>query len=92
VLNIRGLAVHPDGATVAMTLKGYLGEPTPGMLEMMLDPEFEPLDVDIPFHGAAWLETMAPQYAFVNHTVFGCAGTVNMVEGVVRYTCRSLAP
>ncbi len=92
VLDIRGFAEHPDGVTVAMTLKGFLGEPMPGMLEMMLDPSFEPPDVDAPLHGAAWFQTMAPQYAFMNHTVFGCTGTANGAQGVVRLTCRSLAP
>lgn len=92
VLDVRGFAVHPDGVTVAMTMKGFMGEPMPGMLEAMLDPSFEPQDVDIPLHGAAWFETMAEQYAFLNHSVFGCTGTVNYVEGVARMTCRSLAP
>ena len=92
VLDIRGFAVHPDGVTSSMTMKGFLGEPMPGMLEAMLDPDFEPPDVDIPLHGAAWFQTMASQYAFLNHTVFGCTGIANFVEGVARITCRSLAP
>jgi len=92
VVDVRCVAVHPEGATVAMTLKGYLGEPMPGMLEMMLDPEFEMPEIDIPMHGAAWMQTMAPQYAFLNHTVFGFTGAMNMAEGVVRVTLRSLAP
>ena len=92
VLYVRGFAVHPEGVTASMTMKGYLGEPMPGMIEAMLDPEFEPPDVDIPAHGAAWFQTMAPQYAFLNHTVFGCTGTVNIVQAVGRITCRSLAP
>ena len=58
----------------------------------MLDPEFEPQDADVPMHGAAWFQTMAPQYAFLNHTVFGCTGTANFATGFVRITCRSLAP
>jgi hypothetical protein len=92
VLNVRGFAVHPDGVTSSVTMKGFLGEPMPGMLDAMLDPEFRPPDVDIPVLGAAWFQTMAPQYAFLNHTVFGCTGTVNLVEGVARITCTSLAP
>lgn len=92
VLDTRGFAVHPDGVTSSVTMKGFLGEPMPGMIEAMLDIDFEPPDVDIPLHGAAWFQTMAPQYAFLNHTVFGCTGTVNLVQGVARITCRSLAP
>ena len=92
VLDIRGFAAHPDGVTLAMTLKGFLGAPMPGMLEAMLAPAFFPPDVDIPLHGAAWFQTMAPEYAFLNHTVFGCTGTYNPGKGVGRTTCRSLAP
>ena len=91
VIDARHFLADTDGVTVAMTIKGFGGEPSPGWLEAMLDPEFEPPDVGIPIHAAAWLHTMAPQYGFLNHTVFGCTGTVNMVEGVVRVTCRPLA-
>lgn len=91
VVDVRGLAVHEDGTTAAMTFKGFLGEPTPGLLEAMLDPAYAYEDVDMPVHGALWLQTMAPQYAFANHTVFGCVGAVNPAQGWVRYTCRALA-
>jgi len=92
VIYVRGFVDHPDGATLAFTMRGFLGEPAPGMIEAMLDPEYVPPDVDIPLHGAAWLETMAPQYAFVNHTVFGFTGTINLAKAALRITFRSLAP
>lgn len=91
VIDVRAMAVLPGGVTAAMTFKGFFGEPTPGMFEAMLVPDFEFPDVDMPAHGALWLQTMAPQYAFVNHTVFGCVGSVNSAQGAVRYSCRSLA-
>lgn len=91
VIDIRAHAEGPDGAVVAVTIKGFLGEPSPGLLEAMLDPEFESPDVDIPLHGAAWMQTMSPEYAFLNHTVFGMTGTANLAQGVVRMTFRSLA-
>jgi hypothetical protein len=92
VIDVRGFSVHPDGFSVSMTMKGFVGEPSPGSFEAMLDPAFEPPDVDIPLHGAAWFQTMAPEYAFLNHTVFGFSGTINMATGVLRVTYRSLAP
>ena len=92
VLDARWLVVHADGFSAAITIKGFSGEPTPGLLEAMLDPEFEFPDVDSPAHAAAWFQTMAPQYAFLNHTVFGCNATINMVQGVIRSTCRPLTP
>jgi hypothetical protein len=92
VIDVRGFSVHPDGITAAVTMKGFLGEPSPGLFEAMLDPTFEPPDVDIPLHGAAWFQTMAPEFAFLNHTVFGFSGTINMVTGILRVTYRSLAP
>jgi hypothetical protein len=42
-------------------------------------------------HGAAWLQTMASAYTFVNHTVFGLRGTYNPATGETRITFRSLA-
>ena len=92
VIYVRGFVEHPDGATVAYTMRGFLGEPVPGMIEAMLDPAYVPPDVDIPLHGASWMETMAPQYAFLNHTVFGFTGTINLAQGSLRITFRSLAP
>ena len=92
VIDARWLLVDADGATVAITVKGFMGEPFPGFLEAFLDPTFEPGDVDIPSHGAAWFQTMAPQYAFLNHTVFGFTGSLNMAQGVIRMIGRSLAP
>ena len=92
VIDVRGFAQHPDGATAAFAMRGYLGEPAPGVVEAMLDPEYVPPDADIPLHGASWWETMAPQYAFLNHTVFGFTGTINLATGMLRMTFRSLAP
>jgi len=91
VLYGRYYAVVPDGATVAFTLRGFMGEPTPGLLEAMLDPAYEPPDVDIPWHGAFWFETMAPQYAFLNHTIFAGTATLNLATGVLLGTLRPIA-
>ncbi len=92
VIYVRGFVEHPDGATAAFTMRGFLGEPAPGMIEAMLDPEYVPPDVDIPLHGASWMEAMAPQDAYVNHTVFGFTGTINLAKGMLRITLRSLVP
>ena len=91
-INIREIITIPDGPPVAVTIKGYW-VPTTEMppLEAMLDPDFAMPDVEIPGHGAAWFETMAPQYAFLNHTVFSFTGTINIARGEVRVTYRSLA-
>jgi len=92
ILDLRGYGVDPDGTPVGMTAKGFLGDPAfMPPLAAWLDPDFEVPDVDIPLHGAAWLQTMAPPYAFVNHTVFGFTGTVNPATGEIRMTFRSLA-
>ena len=92
VIDARYFVADEEGVTVAMTLRGFIGEPMPGLLEAMLDPEFEFADVSIPLHGAAWLQTMAPQYAYLNHTVFGFDGTINYAEGAIRMSFRPLAP
>jgi hypothetical protein len=92
ILDIRSYGVDPDGTPIAMTAKGFLGDPTlMPPIDAWLDPGFEAPDVDIPLHGAAWFQTMAPQYAFVNHTVFGFSGTLNPATGRIRLLYRSLA-
>ncbi len=91
-MNIREIITIPDGPPVAVTVRGFW-VPTVEMppLEAMLDPDFAMPDVEIPGHGAAWFETMAPQHAFLNHTVFSFTGTINIARGEVRVTYRSLA-
>ncbi len=75
----------PSGLSVGVTLLGSMHDPTlTPPLEAMLDPEFEFADVDMSLHGAAWCQTMAPQYAFVNHTVYSSTGTRNVARGEVR--------
>ncbi len=95
VMDVRGYAEAPDGTRVVWTMKGFFGEPSPppleARIEAMLDPEFEYPDVDLRLHGAAWFQTMAPEYAFVNHTVFSFDGIVNPFQGTTRVTFRSLA-
>ena len=91
IIDARWFVADADGLTAAITLKGFIGEPSEPF-GAMLDPAFEVPDVDIPLHGAAWLRTMAPQDAFVNHTVFGFTATINMDTGLLRLTGHSLAP
>jgi hypothetical protein len=90
VIDVRGYIVDPDGVPVSFTVRGFLGEPS-GLHEAMLDPDFELPDVDVPTHGAAWFESMAPQYAFLNYTVFGVTGFVNAFQGMMRLTFRPIA-
>jgi len=91
-IEVRTLLVDPDGAPVTIALRGYTGDPTTmPPLEAYFDPDFVPADVDTPFHGAAWLQTMAPQYAFVNHTVFAATGTINHFTSQIRVTYCAIA-
>ena len=94
LMDVRGYAETPDGTRLVWTMKGYLGEPSPPPLEVrieaMLDPEFQYPDGDVMFHGAAWFETMAPEFAFVNHTVFSFTGAVNPRDGDTRVTFRPI--
>ncbi|GEM_PF-1202680 len=92
VADVRMLIAIPDGPPVAVRIMGFW-VPTDEMppLEAFLDPDFEFPDVDIPGHMAVWHETMLPQYAHLNHTVFGLSGTLNLARGELRWTVRSLA-
>ncbi len=92
VMDYRGAILLPNGLAVALTLRGFMHDATlTPAFEAMLDPEFEFADIDMPVHGAAWFQTMAPEYAFLNHTVFSFTGTLNIATGEVRATYISLA-
>ncbi len=94
VMDVRGYAETPDGTRLVWTMKGYFGEPSPPPLEVrieaMLDPEFQFPDVELMLHGAAWFETMAPEFGFVNHTVFSFTGAVNPRHGDTSVTFRPI--
>ncbi len=92
VSDVRGYGVLADGSPIGMRLKGFLGDPTiMPSIEAWLDPDYEWADTDLPYHGVGWWQTMAPQHAFLNHTVFGFTGTQNIATGVIRLTFTSLA-
>lgn len=93
VVDIRGVFLPTDGLPVAVRIQGY-SQPLPLTPEMFLDPAFEPPEpheADIRVHGAMWLETMAPQYAFLNHTMFDVHGTFNMATGDMLFTYTAMA-
>ena len=92
VADVRGYGVLADGSPIGMTLKGFIGDPTiMPSIDVWLDPDYEWPDTDLPYHGAGWWQSMAPQHAFLNYTVFGFTGSINMATGVVRITFTSLA-
>ena len=92
VIDARMSIATPYGLPVAARIQGYW-VPTVEMppLEAMLDPDFEFPDIDIPGHAVVWHETMLPQYAHLNHTLFAFSGTLNLARGELRWTVRSLA-
>jgi hypothetical protein len=91
VLDVRVFGALPDGTTVAWTVMGFAGDPdTMPPLEAWLDPDVVP-DMDVPLHGAAWFQTMAPAHAYLNHTVLAIRGTVNLATGTIRAMGWSLA-
>ena len=91
VINGRSIINIPDGPPIASSFKGYW-VPTFEMppLEAFFDPEFEMPDMEIPGHAVVWHETMLPQYAHLNHTLYVFTGTMNAARGELRATYRPL--
>lgn len=91
VANVHMLIAIPDGPPVGVRIQGFW-VPTFEMppLEAFLDPDFEFPDSDIPGHMAVWHETMLPQYAHLNHTLYVFTGTMNVARGELRATYRPL--
>ena len=94
--DIRLFMTDPAGGTIAATVMGYQPPAVPmsltEMLEAMADPDFAPPDVYGPLHGAAWFETMAPEYAVLNHHVYTVVGEANMATGHMWVTYCPIAP
>jgi len=91
VMNGHKLIMIPDGPPIAVAFQGYW-VPTSEMppLEAFLDPEFEMPDMDMPGQGVAWHETMLPQYAHLNRTLYVFTGTINAARGEIRGYYRPL--
>ena len=92
VVDIRGAFFATDGFAVGVRIQGY-SQPLPLTPEMFLDPAIEPPEPDeanVRVHGVMRLETMAPQYAFQNHTVFDMHGTFNMATGEMQFTYTAM--
>jgi hypothetical protein len=91
VIDSRGVILLPNGLVVAYSLKGYWDAPAEmPPLEALLEPEFQFPDEDILGHGVAWFETMVPEYAFLNHTMFDMHGTYNMATGDMLFTYTAM--
>lgn len=92
VIDGRSIINIPDGPPIASSFKGYW-VPTIEMppLEAFFDPEFEMPDIEIPGHAVVWHETMLPQYAHLNHTLFAFSGIINIARSEARWTVRPLA-
>ena len=92
VIDSRGVILLPTGLVVGYSLKGYWDAPVEmPPLEALLDPEFQFPDEDVPGHGVAWFETMVPEYAFLNHTLFAWTGVINLGKQEVWGHYRALS-
>ena len=92
VADVHMLIAIPDGPPVGVRMQGFW-VPTFEMppLEAFLDPDFEFPDMEIPGHAVVWHETMLPQYAHLNHTLFAFSGTLNLARNEARWTVRPFA-
>ena len=94
--DIRLFMTDPAGGTIAVSVMGYQPPVVPmsltEMLEAMADPDYAPPDVYSPLHGAAWFETMAPEYAVLNDHVYAVVGEANMATGHMSVTYCPIAP
>lgn len=95
VIDVRGYAEDAEGRSVVWTMKGYFAEPGPPPLEVRIEamqaPDFEFPDVEFMIHGAAWFQTMAPEFAQLNYTVYAFTGALNPFQGRMRITFSSIA-
>ena len=82
-----------DGAAVLATLrvKGYIVPPVPmPPLDVLVSPGFEWPDVDLPIHGAAFIETAHADLAATGATGYAWSGTANAGTGAIRVSAVSI--
>lgn len=92
VIDVRQTILRADGAAVAVTAGGYV---VPGVemppLEEMFSPGFTWPDLDLPLHGWTRVESMIPELAAANHTVYAFTGTANGGTGRLLVRATSIA-
>ena len=86
-------AVSIDGSVVAaLRVLGHVNPPfempPPSVLA---DPGFEWPDVDLPLHGAAFIDVATDDVPGATATVFGCRGTVNVATGTIKVRAWALS-
>ncbi len=92
VLDAREIVEH-DGATIAVTVVGYLQPPAglpPLTAELLTDPTFAWPDADFTIEGFATFSTAAPALAHLNRTAAVHTGTVNLARGQLRVTAHKV--
>lgn len=92
VIDVREVFLRPDGAAAAVTAGGYVVPPVEmPPLEAILAPGFAWPDLDLPLHGWARVESMIPEVASANHTVYAFTGTANVGTGRLSIRATSIA-
>jgi hypothetical protein len=85
--------VISDGGTVLACPRvlGYIVPPlTLPPLEVVADPGFDWPDVDLPIHGAAYIETAVDDLAAARSTVYAWNGTVNVATATIRVSAMAI--
>lgn len=84
-IDVVELITDGDRVIASIHVLGYVVPPFPITdLSALTAPDFQWPDVDLPWHGAAFIETAVDALIESASTVYACTGTVNVATGTVR--------
>jgi hypothetical protein len=93
-VHTRERIIRGDGVASSLQFMGYVVPPIAmPALSVLLSPDFQWPDIDLPMHGATFVEAASEEWSAATATVYGASsGAVNLAARTLRLEATSLAP
>ena len=93
-VHTRERITRGDRVAASLQFIGYVVPPIAmPALSVLLSPDFQWPDIDLPMHGATFVEAASEEWSAATATVYGASsGAVNLAARTLRLEATSLAP
>jgi hypothetical protein len=93
-VHTRERITRGDRVAASLQFMGYVVPPIAmPALSVLLSPDFQWPDIDLPMHGATFVEAASEEWSAATATVYGASsGAVNLAARTLRLEAKSLAP
>jgi hypothetical protein len=93
-VHTRERITRGDRVAASLQFLGYVVPPIAMPdLSVLLSPDFQWPDIDLPMHGATFVEAASEEWSAATATVYGASsGAVNLAARTLRLEAKSLAP